>query len=269
MIRTRNLVLVGALVFAGSLLLNAPVALLHAKFAPPNNGSGLQPSGLDGTISEGRASSLLLNGVPLLANLRWQFKPLGLLLARLAFHVESSGDLTMDGSVAKPFFGGLNIDGLRATGPLKDLLSLTGDVGVPVAGQFGLKLDNARIRSGFVSSVEGEVTLNAVKWTLAKDPVVLGDFLMRVGTEKNLITAKIEPLSGPLDVGGEIRVKTDRSYEIDVQVKAKPNAEPLVQNLVRSLGQPDTQGYFHIRSAGNLGGAAPAAASPAPTSPPQ
>ncbi|GAC1624874.1 MAG: hypothetical protein NVS9B10_11290 [Nevskia sp.] len=262
MIRTRNLVILGAAVFLVSLLLNAPVALLHAKLAPPGNGGGLQPSGLDGTLAEGRASSLLMNGRPLLGKLHWRFKPWSLLLARLAFQIDSSGDLTMDGTATRPVTGGLDIDGLRAAGPLKDLLSLTGDVGVPVAGQFGLRLDSARIRSGFVNRVDGEVTINGLKWTLAKDPVLLGDFLLRIATEKDVITGRLEPLSGPLDVGGEIRVKTDRSYEIDLTVKATPNAEPLVQNLVRSLGQPDAQGNFHIRSAGSLAGGAPPPAAP-------
>lgn len=256
--KTRTLVLIGAAVFIVSLVLSAPVGLLYAKLVRNPGASAVQFAGLDGSLAEGRASGVLLRGQPLLAGLHWRLRPLALLLARAAFAIDASGELTLEGKAAKRLTGGLDLDDIRAAGPLRRLLLISGDNGVPVDGQFGLKLDRARLRQGFVSRIDGEVTISGLKWTLARDPVVLGDFIARVATIGDLITAKVEPLSGPLDVGGEIRVKTDRSYEIDLQVKAKPEADPLVQNLVRSLGQADTQGFFHVRSAGSLGAASPA-----------
>lgn len=263
--KTRNLILVGVAVFVVSLVLGAPVALLYAKLVPAPGG-GVVPMGLSGSLSEGRSAALMLNGRPLLKDLHWRLRPLFLLLGRASFHVDSSSELTLDGKAAALATGGLNLDALRAAGPLKQLLTLSGDVGVPVDGQFGLKLDSARIRSGFLSSADGELTISGLRWTLAKDPVPLGDYLLRVATDKGVITGKLEPLSGPIEAGGELRLTAaDRSFEIDLQVRAKPGADALVQNLVRSLGQPDTQGYFHVRNAGHLGGApipAPGAAVP-------
>lgn len=252
--KTRSLFLIGAAVFVLSLISTAPVALLYAKLVrgTPN----LQPAGLDGTLFRGSASSLLLNGRPVLSNLHWQFHPLGLLLARASFGVDAQGDLAVDGTVAQRLLGGQSLVDLRATGPLKALLAASGQVGLPVDGQFGLKLDSAQIRSGFVTAAQGELSLNGLRWTLAKDPILLGDFVAHVSTANKQITATLESLAGPLEAGGEVRLLPDRTFEVDLQVKAKPTADALVQNLVRSLGQSDTQGFFHLRSTGSLGGPA-------------
>ncbi len=248
--KTKHLLWIGAAVFVISLLFTAPVALLHAKLAP--NAGGMQPVGLDGTLSDGSAASLLINGRPTVRNLHWRLRPLSLLLARAGFYVDGSGDLSFEGKAARLIGGGLNLDDLRAAGKLKSLLALIGNLPLPLDGQFGLVLDSARVRGGFPRSAAGELKLNNVQWTLSKDPLLLGDILAKIATEKNVIVARLEPVSGPLDLGGEIRLLADHSYEVDLQLKAKPTAEPLVQNLVRSLGQPDTQGFYHVRSRGQF-----------------
>lgn len=255
--KRRHLILIGIAAFLVSLIVSAPAALLYSKL--PHRPGNIELSGIDGTLIDGGASALLLGGQPLLSGLQWHFRPAQLLLGRAAFALESSGALSVSGSAAQLITGGLNIDHLRAAGALKSLLALSGNFAVPIKGQFGLKLDSARIRNNFIKSAEGEVTVNALTWTLSREPALLGDFLARISTDKAGISAKLSPLSGPLDVGGELRVRSDRSYEIDIQVKAKPDAPPLIQNLLHSLGQPDTAGYQHIRSTGNLGGG-PAAA---------
>lgn len=249
--KTRSLLLIGVAVFVLSLISTAPVALLYAKLV--RGTPAVQPAGLAGTLFRGSASSLLLNGRPMLSNLHWQFHPLGLLLARASFGVESSGDVALAGTVAQRLLGGQSLSDLRGTGPLKALLAASGQVGLPVDGQFGLKLDSAQIRSGFLSSADGDLSLNGLRWTLAKDPILLGDFVAHISTANKQITATLESLAGPIEAGGEVRLLADRTYEVDLQVKAKPTADAFVQNLIRSLGQSDTQGFFHIRSTGSLG----------------
>ena len=70
------------------------------------------------------------------------------------------------------------------------------------------------------------------------------------------IKVVIETLGGPLDAGGEVHLQADRSYDYDLQLKAKDNADPNLRNLLQSggLGQPDTRGYYHLRNRGQLPG---------------
>jgi hypothetical protein len=58
--------------------------------------------------------------------------------------------------------------------------------------------------------------------------------------------------NGPLQINGTIKLKADRSYELDALVGAKPNTP---QNLLRALeflGPPDAQGRRQFSMAGAL-----------------
>ena len=62
----------------------------------------------------------------------------------------------------------------------------------------------------------------------------------------------ISTLSGPLDASGEVHLLADRSYDYDLQVKARDNADPALRNLLQTMGQPDVSGYYHQRNRGKL-----------------
>jgi hypothetical protein len=258
---TRRLMLIGVAAFIVFAVLSAPVATLYAWFGP--KAGKTQAIGLDGSLHDGRVAGILVNGRPTLSDLHWHFKPLQLLLARAAFHVEGGGDaLTLDSGVALLPGGGINLSDARVAGSVKSLLGLAGQSYLPIDGHAGLTLDQLKLRKGFPTLAEGRLQIDQLQWTLAKDPLNLGDFEALVSTEADRIIAKVQPLAGPLDVGGEVRLLlTDHAYEVDLQIKPKPTAEPLVQNLVRSLGQPDPQGYWHVKTRGSIG---PAAATVSP-----
>jgi hypothetical protein len=261
--KTRTLVMIGLLAFLIFTVLSAPVGTLYGWFGPKTG--SVQPLGLDGSLAEGRVAGVLVNGKPTLSDLHWRFKPLQLLLARAGFHVDGGGEtLTLDVGIALLPGSGFNLSDTRVAGNVKALLGLAGQAFLPIDGQAGLTLDRFKLRKGFPTLAEGRLQLDHLAWTLSKDPLILGDFEALISTDNDRIIAKVQPLAGPLDVGGEIRLLTaDRAYEVDLQVKPKPNAEPLVQNLVRSLGQPDTQGFWHVRSRGALGPPQAVAAPPA------
>ncbi len=150
--------------------------------------------------------------------------------------------------------GGVNLSDGRVAGAMKALLGLAGMGYLPIDGQAGLTVDSLKLRKGFPTSAEGRLQIDRLAWSLSKEPLVLGDFQGLITTEGDRILTRVSPLSGPLDVSGEVRLLTvDRAYEVDLQIKPKADAPAMVQNLVRSLGQPDPQGYWHVRSKGNLG----------------
>lgn len=251
--KTRTLALIGVFAFLAFAIAHAPVAVLYGWFGP--KAGPTQLFGLDGSLLEGRVAGIVVNGKPTLSDLHWRWHPLQLLLARAAFRVDGGGEaLTLDSGVALLPGGGINLTDARLAGGVKPVLGLAGQAFLPIDGQAGLTLDRLKLRKGFPTLAEGRLQLDRLAWTLAKDPLPLGDFEAVLTTESDRIIATVRPLSGPLDVGGEIRVLTaDRTYEVDLQVRPKPNAEAMIQNLVRSLGQPDPQGFWHIRTRGALG----------------
>lgn len=245
--KTRSLLLIGLFSFIVFVLVSAPVAVVWPRLAASQ--PALELAGLSGTVFDGTASAVSLQGRPLARPLHWRFRPLSLLTAKLGFHVDGALDgLNFDGRVAKSLGGDIAVDGMQASGGLKSLLNLSGDTFLPVDGEVAIDLDTLRLAGNFPKRLNGEIRIGNVRWTLTKEAQALGDFTILLSTEAEVIVARVMPTAGPLDVGGEIRVMADRSYEVDLKVKAKPDATQGIQNLVRTLGEADTEGYFRIKT---------------------
>lgn len=253
-----NLILIGVLVFAWTVLIHAPAADLYGWFAP--KGAAVQLYGLDGNLGEGRAQALGLNGRPVLQSLHWQFQPWWLPLLRAAFHVSGGGsDLDIDGRVSL-VFGGVNLANTKVTGGLKALLGVAGFPFLPVDGQARLDLDSLKLRQGFPQSASGNLEMHGLSFAMGKSPLALGDFKAVISTERpttgttgvDTIKLVISTLSGPLDASGEVHLQVDRNYDYDLQVKAKDGADPALRNMLQTLGQPDVSGYYHMRNRGKL-----------------
>ncbi len=261
--KTRWLILLGLLVFLYALLFHAPVASLYAWLQPKNAPPRVELYGLEGSLSQGRAAGIVANGRPALTDLSWHLRPLWLLLGRADFALSGGGiDALLEGGVSVLPSGGINLHDLRYSGALKPLLIAAGQAFVPMDGRVGLNVSQLKLRNGLPTTAEGTLNLQGLSWTLAKDPLLLGDFQAVVAPKPEGLVATISTLAGPLDASGEATLAQDRSYDLHLQVKAKAGANPMIVNLLRSLGQPDTQGYYHLRRRGSL--AAAVAAEPAP-----
>ncbi len=249
--------LLGVFTFVIALLVYAPAAVLYGWSQPAADAPRppLSLSGISGTLFHGQAAAITLQQRPLLSNLNWSLQPLQLLLGRLAFQLNTNpagGDaLLLDGRVAAGL-GGIRVNELKLNGGVRTLASAIGQSFVPVNGQAALNLEHLRLRDHWPTDAAGELQLMGLAWTLARDPVALGDYAATISRDKDDIVALIRTVGGPLDLNGDARARPDRSYELHLQLKPKPDAPPMVVNLVRSLGQPDAQGYFHIRQNGQM-----------------
>lgn len=248
--KTRTLLLTGIGSFLAFLIASAPVAAVYPRLAP--EGSPLQLAGLSGSLFSGSAGSVSYLGRSVAQPLNWSFNPLALVAARLGVHVDgSTHGLLFDGDVARSLGGDLIVSDLAASGSLKGLMALGGAMQLPIDGEIGVKLDKLLIEARFPKQASAEITLARLRWSLGQ-PLILGDFAITVTTEAGVLIASVAPTAGPLEVNGDIRVNADRSYDVDLKVKARPEAEAPVRNLVATLGQPDTQGYFRIKTRAQL-----------------
>lgn len=248
--KTRWLVIAGVLVFLYTLVLHAPLALLHARFRPAN--APVELVGVAGTLGQGSAAGLLLRGQTAVRDLQWRFRPGQLLLARAAFDVSAAGDgLLLDGRLALLPNGGVDLSDLRISGPLQPLLAAT-RLFLPLDGALGLELDTLQLRDGFLRRAQGRLALSGLAWKLGQDPLALGDFEAQIAPRGESLSAQIRSLSGPLEVSGEAELKPDRSYDLHLQLRAKADAPSPLVNMLRSLGQPDNQAFYHLRRRGQL-----------------
>lgn len=246
-----NLILLGLAVFLITAILRAPVATAYAWISPRLGDAAMQLEGLSGTVSRGRAAQVVYAGQPAIRELDWTFQPLRLLLGRASFRLSSGTDgMLLDGTAFFVPSGTLTLSDFRLAAPLKAMFAAAGQPFVPVEGQVGGDVSRLKLRDGWPVSADGTVTVRSLAWKLGRDPVPLGDYEARIENETAGIKATIRSLGGALEVAGEGRVGNDRSYELQLRMKPRPDAPPMVPNLVKNLGQPDTQGWYHLRRTG-------------------
>lgn len=265
--KRRKLLLLGLLVFLGTLILQTPASLLHHWLAPRLASSPIQFQGLSGTLSSGRVARVDLQGRPLIGDLAWDLRALQLLIGRASFLLSGgSGGLLVNGTAFVVPSGTVALSDFRLSDPLRAVAAAAGQAFVPAEGQVGADIDTLKLRDGWPVKAEGLVTVRSLAWKLGRNPVPLGDYQARLETETAGIKATLGTLGGALEVSGEARIGQDRSYELHIQMRPRPDAPPEVGNLVRSVGQPDTQGWYHFRQAvkAPASGQAPPQVLPAP-----
>ncbi|TDU31583.1 type II secretion system protein N (GspN) [Panacagrimonas perspica] len=257
-----SLIILGLLIFVGTLIFHTPAPRLYGWAANSLTASGIQLQGVEGTLSAGQATEISLQNRPLVRDLAWTLRKLPLLLGRASFTLSGGRDgQLIDGVASVVPSGTLTLSDFKLVTPLTEALSAAGYPYMPVEGQLGLDLGTLKLRKGWPEKAQGTLTLKALGWKLGREPVLLGDFEAVLDNETAGVKADIRSLTGTLEVTGEAHFGSDRSYEMNLQMRPKPNAPPMVGNLVRNLGQPDSQGWYHLRRQGSL---APAAAAPAP-----
>lgn len=249
---TRRLLIVAAAVFVLGLLAQAPAAIVYGWTFARTPDAPVRLYGTAGTIVSGSAVQVTRGNQTLLADLHWSLRPWTLPLGRLGYRLStSSAPLLLDGEVSVGL-GGTRARKLKASGELRALAAAAGQAFVPVAGQVGVDLQSLRLRDGWPSAAVGQLRVVGLSWALARQPIALGDYQVDLDTEDGDIVAQISTLAGVLDASGDARLKPDRSYELNLQLRPRPDAPPMVANLLRSIGTPDAQGYYRLRRAGQV-----------------
>lgn len=246
----RRLISFGLLVFVIALVLKAPAALLYGWFAP--EASRIRVYGVEGSLYRGQASGVLADNRGLLYDLHWQWHPWRLLLGQAAFDIRSGGEgLRLEARVvAKPWSTELN--GLRASGPLKPVLALVGQTFLPVDGDIALSLDTLRLRDGIPVAAQGRVNLPGLVWRLGSQTTALGDYQTDISTEDGTLIAAIHTVSGSFTAEGQAQLDDQRQYKVDLRLRPDANADASVVGMLSSLGRPDAQGNYLVRQSGTL-----------------
>lgn len=245
--KTRHLMIAGALTFIVGVLVQAPAALLYAWIAP-KAAMPVDVLGVNGTLTQGRATQIRLGSQVLVADIDWTLKPLSMLLGRLSYQLHSgTPPLMIDGTVSQSLMS-TAFSQLTANGELRTLAAAAGQSFIPVNGVVNLDLASLQLRNNWPVSAEGSLQLNNLVWALGKDPASLGSYQAVLSTEDDQIVARISSLQGSVDVNGEARVKPDRSYSYSLKLKPKADAPPMIANLMKQLGTPDAEGYYSLQN---------------------
>lgn len=237
---------VGAFVLLALVTFPASVVLSRLGSA------GITASGVSGTVWNGKAQVLQIQGSNI-GSLEWDLHVLPLFTLHLNADVKVS---RTDGFAASELSvgpgGKVTLKGLTASLPLSAINSpqLAG-----WAGQLNAKFARLTLENGWPTQVDG--TLDALDVTgPARRPANVGSYRVvfdpATSTAELLQGAISDAGNGPLQINGTIRLKADRSYEVDALVGAKPNTPQNLAKALEYLGPPDPQGRRQFSMAGAL-----------------
>ena len=213
--------------------------------------AGVTAAGVSGSIWNGKAQVLQVQGANV-GSVEWDLHVLPLFTLHLNADVKVS---RVDGFAATELTvgpgGKVTFEDLTASLPLSALPNVAPGWAATVNGKFArLTLDN-----GWPTLVDG--TLDAVDVTgPAHRPASVGSYRIvfdpAASTAELLQGAISDAGNGPLQIDGTVRLKPDRTYEIEALVAAQPGAPRNLAQALEFLGPPDAQGRRQFSMAGAL-----------------
>lgn len=241
----KRLILAGIATLIIGLISTFPARVAYQWFAPGE----LKLGGISGSIWRGAAAQGSAGGV-YLTNIKWRFRPLGLLTGKLQF--ATSGNPAsgfFDADIALGAGGSFTLSDVAAAVPLSalaDAFPLSG-----IEGDVSLQFEELVIKGGVPVEATGTINIaNLVSRYLAPTP--LGDFRAEFQTADDGILGSVEAVSGVLELAGTIRLTQDRNYKFVGQVAAKPNAPLSITQQLQFLGTPNSRGQREFRLEGQL-----------------
>lgn len=242
-----RLIALGVLAFAAFLLVTLPATVItdHVQ------SSDVQLQAVDGTIWNGEVGQLQVSGTPL-GHLHWKLHPLALLTAKLNADITLSGtDVNLAGQVSSSFSGNrIGFDHVKGALPLA--LLPPGALPGGWTGKVDFDFTALELDRGWPVKATGQVMTRNLTGP-AQHPQNIGDYSVTlVDAPAGTLNGKLQSVSGPLDVVGTLRTASNRSYVIDGEAGAHPDAPPDIINALQYLGAPQANGRYQFSVAGTM-----------------
>lgn len=226
-----------------------PAPLVYKWLVPDS----IELSGVQGSLWSGKAATGFLGNIEA-QNIHWKLMPLDLFTGHITGKVNmllSGGFVDTKVSVT---FNDLIFRELQAA---FDLQILEGFIPIGIAeGTVLAQIEHLVIERGSPTNITGELRLMEL---MVAPFVPIGDVLISIGSFQltflgnSKLAGTIEYIDGPLETSGTIELKPGRVYDIEMFVKALPDAsEQLIQGLELMTGEPNNLGFRPFNLTGSL-----------------
>lgn len=242
------LIALGVGAFVVFALVTLPASVVLSRLGS----TGVNASGVSGSIWNGKAQVLQVNGMNI-GSVEWDLHVLPL----FTLHVNADVKVArVDGFAATELSvgpsGKVTLKGLSASLPLG---ALNNPQFAGWTGQLNARFARLTLDNGWPVEVDG--TLDALDVTgPPRKPANVGSYRVvfdpAASTAEMLQGAVSDAGNGPLQINGTVRLKSDRSYEVDALVGTKPNTPQNLARALEYLGPPDAQGRRQFSMAGAL-----------------
>jgi len=224
----RRSVLVGAGIIAAVIGLAAalPARLALAWFSPPQ----LAAWGVSGTLWEGRAAELVLDGYSL-GSLSWDARPLRFIAMQPTWDLSlRRGDGFAEARAGFSLLGNSQrVQDLDAALELATLPPAIVPVGV--AGQARVSLQRLDLEDGWPRRLSGRAVVNQLE--LPGVVLALGPFEFEFPDQPGPPEGQVRSLGGPLSVDGTVALPAPGQWELNAELAPGENAP---REVIEGLG---------------------------------
>ena len=179
--------------------------------------------------------------------IKWQLQPWNLLRAELAARVDLSGpQLQGKGIIAKGIFGGIKLREVTASAPASLL-----PMAVPALAIWnpGGTLDFVTANFNYAGGDSfGKANVTWRQASLALSPVKpLGEYGLAIDAHDGALNYQLNTVSGALQLEGKGRWAANGAPTFLGSARAQPNYAAQLADLMRLLGNPDSNGAVPLR----------------------
>lgn len=229
-----------------------PARVVFAVFMPDT----VQSFGVTGSIWNGHARIINIGGQQF-RNTEWNIAVSQLVFGQLG------GDFkTRWGSGFADGFATISAGGtlrLKNTQTSFDIGLLTALLGIPqMGGQISVEINNLKIVDNWPHQLSGTGEIRNLSSPLLGSGAaslignVAVDFDTATETNAETITGQIHDAGGPLEINGTLLLTPPGNYDLSTRIRARPDAPRALQDNLRFLGSPESDGSYIFKIAGSI-----------------
>ncbi|HET7315510.1 type II secretion system protein N [Salinisphaera sp.] len=248
--RIVRFVVVGLVAFVVGLITYLPASLVAGWVA---GDTPVRLAGVSGTLLNGRAAyASLPHGA--LDNVRWHVHPAALLTGSVAADIRVDSDLgRVRAKVRRSLFGHNTLEDIHGEATIGWLAKLAGYTFVPVSGRIRLDLDRLAFDDDLhIDALSGTLQLTNSRWELFNPPLELGRFKAELSRGDTGVALRIVDSQGALALTGSVKLSDNQHYDLNVKLRARAGADARLEQILQHLGEPDSEGWYHVRERGSL-----------------
>ena len=245
-------IVTGLMAYIGFLLSSVPAALV-VQWLPEMK--ILQVNGVSGSIWEGQAKQITVQGIPL-DEVSWAFKPgASLSLARLALEIgigdkSSALQATADAKLSST---DLIIENLVARSSLDHLQTLA-SIPVPadLKGIINLEIDELLLNQQGCQSLSGQLNLGQTTAYLTPLMVDIGQVESSISCNRKAINIIASQQSGMLQASAQGSLSMNGHYTLESTVTPSDTLPTTLVEGLKFIGKEDGEGQYHLQVNGQI-----------------
>ncbi len=235
-----------------------PASLAVSFFgSTPQLKKQLQITAASGTVWSGSAANVRVSGINL-GQLKWELKLLPLLIGNLEVYIKfanksaAGDDISGSGYVSPSLFGGdISVNDFTLSTSADAIAPLMYGLPARFGGDINAHIKSLELVKGKTININARVVVTGAG-LVSPQKIDYGDILIKASPDKNGSVLVLSDQGGPLILDGNIKIKGNGLYTINLGLGARNSASADLENGLRFIGRRDPTGKYNYRTNGKL-----------------